>query len=59
MKQSTKRIITYRVLSIVSEFIVVLIITGSILIPSITTPICFCTHTGIHWIVERWFKDKK
>ena len=59
MKQSTKRIIAYRVLSITSEFIVVLLVTGSLLIPSITTPICIVTHTGIHYFVERSFKGKK
>jgi len=55
-KQSSRRIVTYRILSIVSEFIIVWIVTGSLLIPSITTPICILVHTGLHWLVEKLWK---
>ena len=58
MKQSTKRIISYRFLSIVSEFTVIFILTGSVTISSIAVPICLILHTGLHYGVEKIFKDK-
>lgn len=58
MKQSTKRIICYRALSITSEFIVVYLLTGSIAISSIAAPVCLVLHTGIHYGIEKIFKDK-
>jgi len=59
MKQSTKRIISYRILSIVSEFIVVFILTGSIAISSVAAPVCLVLHTSIHYFIEKIFKDSK
>jgi len=57
MKSSTKRIIAYRFLSIFTEFVIVYLATGSLLIPTITTPMCIFTHTGIHYLIEKKWKN--
>jgi hypothetical protein len=56
MKSSTKRILAYRTLSIGTEFLIVFFVTGSIVIPTITTPTCIVIHTLIHWGIERMIK---
>ena len=48
-----KRVISYRLLSISSEYLIVYLVTGSLLIPIITTPICVVVHSLLHWIVDR------
>lgn len=57
IKNSTKRIITYRVLSVFTEFMIVFLVTGSLVVPTITTPMCIGFHTFIHYLIERKWKD--
>ena len=51
-----KRILLYRVVSVLSEYGIVYIFTGSLLIPAITTPFCIIVHTLLHYSIERIIK---
>lgn len=59
MKTSAKRIIAYRLLAFSSEFLIVFVVTGNLITPTITTGACIVVHTALHWFVERIWKDKK
>ena len=48
-----KRVIIYRIASISSEYLIVYLVTGSLFIPIITTPICVVVHSLLHWLVDR------
>lgn len=48
-----RRIVSYRILSIVSEFLMVTLITGHWEYGLITTPACLVVHTALHALVER------
>ena len=48
-----KRVIFYRILSIGSGYLIVYLVTGSLFIPIITTPICVVVHSILHWLVDR------
>ena len=52
-----KRIVAYRILSIISEFIIIWLFTGSLIIPSIVAIACVVVHTGLHYLVESIWRD--
>ena len=58
MKNSTKRIIAYRIVAFLSEFFIVYAVSGTLWIPTVTTPVCLLAHTGLHYLVEKRWKDK-
>jgi hypothetical protein len=41
---------------VASEFLIVFAVTGSVWIPTITTPLCIFVHTGLHYLIERTCK---
>jgi uncharacterized membrane protein len=47
------RVVTYRIASIVSEFIIVYLITGSIEFSIAIAPICMIVHSALHWLVDK------
>ena len=58
IKNSTKRILTYRAIAFISEFFIVFAVSGTLWVPTITTPVCLLAHTGLHYLVEKKYKDK-
>ena len=48
-----KRVIIYRIASISSEYLIVYLVTGSLLIPIVTTPICVIVHSILHWCIDK------
>jgi len=57
IKNSTKRIITYRVLAFLSEYVIIYVVSGNVWVPTIITPVCLLVHTGLHYLVEKKWKD--
>jgi len=55
MNKALKKTIVYRTLSILSEFVIVYIATGSLLIPTVVTILCILIHTSLYYLVEKIF----
>jgi len=52
-----KRIISYRILALISEWLVFYVITGNLEISLVGTVItCIGLHTALHWIVDKVFE---
>ena len=52
-RKTLKKTIVYRVLSIVSEFIMVALVTGNLIAPTLITGGCLVVHTSLYYLVER------
>lgn len=56
--QRLKRILIYRGVSVISEYLIVLVVTGNYVYGLITTPICVAVHSILHWYVDKHWCDR-